>query len=855
MTAGDSHITKHHHKTSSDAVHHHGGTHHSVFNASELQSHHSYTHPHHPEHDHTKTAVNKHSDSLVMTPAHQAFAKPAVAKAEEHDEKHKKTIASTDHSKHENTTKTVTAEKKHDKPAQVAKATEQRKGLAQADATSADVKKTAPAVADHKTADRKVADHKTEDHKTTDHKVASTDDSKHKRQGLTQADATSADATTVAKVPGSVEAPKAAASKEHLDVPPFNYEAVGTSRKEKPAEVATSDTRATTAAPSEKTIVSPGNEKLEAGHKPAIEIQTSDTSKADKPYTFRVTGHGRVLDSQGQEVSKNISFDHGVPKDIVIKVDKPDNFDKMSKAEQTAAKADQQAHLNDFVRQTLNPAIRAASPEASAQGIELRDSTRSLQPDAAREIMQSDAQRQATEAPLKPAEKPVVAPQTNYSDSERHAYHRMNGRHGMRNGHTGSMPREYADTFFPKGTQQMPGESADMAARRETLAASFAPDKADPYGTVRQQPDHHSYAVGRYGHSFNHFNHLMHSALDGAMHHWPQSVLAEMTDADGNIDWSKLSQVLKEHPDLMQGVQDSVKAAGLPDALADKFSDADKLGNFGNFVTKLRGDAGPISKQELAANFGKDAQDAMAQQTVERGTRTGKTAAETALAQHLGIEPDQLTDAQKNDPSNKPFLDAANKLYALANARENNGQYGDKRAYDKFDWAVSNDGNARAEADLNPESANKMARWAIDWARTNETRDPVTGTGNCTRLWRRAIERVTGHDIGSMSGVQQTHYIEELARKGYFRQVSESEAQPGDFGGRAWRQSVAAAYGRNLGDSFMVTGRNGNAVLGSNGASHNQFVANNNSSRYTPNVYFRPTEKFLNLFRDGSENT
>jgi hypothetical protein len=525
----------------------------------------------------------------------------------------------------------------------------------------------------------------------------------------------------------------------------------------------------------------------------------------------------------------------------------------MSRKEQATATANQQAHLSEFVRTTLNPAIRAASPEASTQGIELHDSMRRLQPDVAQEVIQSDAQRQAAEAPVRPAEKPVVAPQTNYSDAERHAYHHMNGRHGMRNGHSGSMPRQYADTFFPKGTQQMSGETNDAAARRETLAATFAPDKVHPYETVRMQPDHHSYAVGRYGHSFNHFNHLMHSALDGAMQRWPQNIQAEMTDKDGNIDWSKLSQVMKEHPELMQGVQDSVRTAGLPDALAANFNDPEKLGNFGNFVTKLRGDNGPITQQELDANFGKAAQDAMAQQTVERGIRTGKTAAETALAQHLGIEPDQLTAAQESDPANKPFLDAANKFDALAGARETNGQYGDKRAYDKFDWSVSNSGNARAEADLNPESASKMAAWAVSWARTNETRDPVTGTGNCTRLWRRAIEKVTGHDIGSMSGVQQTHYMEELAAKGYFRPVSEQDTQPGDFVGRAWSASVQRAYGRNLGDTAMVTGRNGNQVLASSGAAHNQFVANNHSSRYGENVYLRPTQKFLDLFKSGTD--
>ncbi len=836
MAAGDSHITKHHAKAH-DGGHHAGHHGHAHINAADLQGHHSYTH-HADAKAHDK---DKDSDKhLVFHPAHKAFAKQ--------DADHGTGTIKHDATKHDAGKHDATA--KHDtagKPETIAKHDVAAKSDAASPKPKAKVD-TAHATSDH-------LDTKT---------VASKTEAAHR--GIRQAEATPTDGKADV-TPGHAVAADALKTDKptvaHLEVPPVKVESVGISKREKDTSPATIDTarvlspkKAEIAQPGaaaspvvqDKTVVSPGAEKLAAGEKPSISVQFGDKpNENSKPYTFRVDTQGKILDSQGQEVAKHVGFDHGVPKDIVIKVDKPENFDKMAPQEQNAITANQQAHLNDFVRNTLNPALRAASPEIANTGINVQDTTNSLKPDSVKELTQSAA--------VAPSEKPVVAPQTEYSKPEQQAFQHMNGRHGMRNGSHGEMPREHADSFFPSGTPKMANETNDRAARRDTLAASFNPDKEDPYGTRRLQGDGHSIAVGRYGHSYNHFNHLMHHALGQAMQHWSPEIMAQLTDKDGNIDWSKLSDVLKQHPELMKDVQDSVKNAGLPDALADKFSDADKLGQFGNFVQKLRGDNGEISKDELAKNFGKDAQDAMAQQTVDAGIKAGKTGAETALAQHLGLQPDQLTDAQKNDPANKAFLDAATKFEALANARENPGQYGDKRSYDKFDWSVNQDGTqARAEADLNPQSAHQMAAWAREWAKTNETVDPRTGTGNCTRLWRRAIERVTGKDIGSMSGVQQTEYMAKLAQQGYFRRVSESEAQEGDFGGRAWSRSVAAAHGRNLGDTFMVAGRNGSTVYGVNGAAHNAFVANNNSPRYTANVYFRPTEKFKQLFKDGNSD-
>lgn len=706
---------------------------------------------------------------------------------------------------------------------------------------------------------------------------------------------------------GGTEAQRQAFAKGYIEVPPAPYpvprDGAGTAANQ-------GDARGVT--PSDTTVVvTPSSQAAKPGDKPAVEVRFNDkgapvdgaqagANAADAkladgkpvdangqhgPVTFRVNADGKIVDGQGQEVSKDIAFANGVPKNVLIQVDRPANFDQMTPQQQQEHLANQQATLNAFVQNSLDPALKSAGA-AAADGVEVKDKTKLLQPESVTQLAENKPETQvgatpkapnevapmsgsgtvadgagrpadgsaraanggSAERPLAKSPEPVVAPQEHYSAPERHASHRMNGRRGMQNDHHGSMPRRMADSFFPEGTPALPGEKADNVARREMLAAAHNPDRTEPYGTIRQQPDGHSYSVGRYGHSYNHFNGLMHRALGNAMKGWPQSVLDELGHPP---DWSKLSEILKKHPELMQGIQQSVaeqmKNGEVPKELGDKLSNEDSLGKFGSFVSKLRGDGTPPTKEDLAQNFGKDLQDAMARDTVDRGIRAGRTAGETALAQHLGIEPDQLTDQQRNDPQNKAFTQSADKLYALGLARQQDGPTHSKNPNDRIDWYAGKNGESQANvSDISPELGKKMANWAKNWAARNPETHDANGIGNCTRLARMLYKEMGVMNLPGMSGVEQG---KALMRSGLFRQVDKEEARAGDFAFRGWQYRRSPRTGANLGDSLIVTGNDGRNVYGVNGASNREFAVTRRGGYYTQEIYLRPTAKFYEMMQ------
>jgi hypothetical protein len=586
--------------------------------------------------------------------------------------------------------------------------------------------------------------------------------------------------------------------------------------------------------PTEKTIVQSPGALLPAGDRPSIEIrQPADQQAAgagargggsaetsNQPFTFRVSSEGKVLDSIGHEVAKELAFANGVPKNIVIQMDRASNVQEA---------AQQQAKLGDFVQTVLNPALR----QAGVNGDAVSRSDATARPE----------NRAAAEARADVPE-PVVSPQEHFSRPERHVSHHVNGRHGMPNDHHGSMPRRMADSMFPEGDSRRPGDHAENVARREMMAATFNPDKENPHATIREQPDGHSYAVGRYGHSYNHFNNMMHRAVGEAMHHWPKEIADQLGHPP---DWSKLSQILKEHPELMKGIQDNVaeqvKNKELAPELAAKFQNAETLGNFGNFVNKLRGDSGAPTKEELAKNFDRPTQDAMARDTVDRDIRGGKSPAETALAHHLGVDSSQLTDQQKTDPANREFMESAGKLHALATARQTDGPSGSRNPDDRINWMTDHKGDSQARvSDIPHELGKQMASWAKNWAERNPETHDARGIGNCTRLARMLYDTMGVMHLPGMSGVEQGRF---MMQSGLFRQVDKHEAREGDFAFRGWAHRRSPTSGRNLGDSLIVTGNHGGNVYGVNGASNHEFAVNTRGGYYTPEIYLRPTDAFL----------
>jgi hypothetical protein len=366
----------------------------------------------------------------------------------------------------------------------------------------------------------------------------------------------------------------------------------------------------------------------------------------------------------------------------------------------------------------------------------------------------------------------------------------MNGRHGMRDKDHGSMSPERAREFFPEGTPKQANEDTQSFARRETMAAMFNPDKADPYGTLRHREDG-SYAVGRYGHSFNHFNNVMHNVL----HHvkWPPSVMAQLGDPP---DWSKLDQILKDNPDLLKnadiqkqladGVQEEQKNGNLPQSMAGNFKDLESVGKFAGFVDKLKGKSGEITKDELKQFAPKEVQDAMAEKSVSRGLKVGATPGQMALAQHLGIEADQLTDDQKKDPKNQEFMKAADKYYALATARQ------DVQPGQNIEWDTSIDKD-------NPQAAAVRMRIA-QTAGSHYT----GGYGWCARSCQQDLAAADPHLRKYLGSGNAWDMGQNMLRGGEWVQVDPRQAKAGD--------AIFFHDPSYLGDVQLIKGvdRNGN---------------------------------------------
>lgn len=574
------------------------------------------------------------------------------------------------------------------------------------------------------------------------------------------------------------------------------------------------------AAPVEKTVVDPGKAKVAPGETPTISVQVAKPGETKEPPTFKVDKDGKVHTSDGADV-KALTFPNGVPKNISIQLDRDPANASLPEAQRKAVEAKQIEGLNNFLGNDLNPALRQAGQDVNKTGSTVEDPSNLVNPKRKAEMARGEVQ---------PEPDPVQPAPRGFSKQEAAATHHMNGRHGMPDHHRGRMSRRHADQMYPeRDVPRQSGENDEVYARKEAMAASFNPDKNNPYGTIRKD-DNGALEVGRYGHSFNHFNNQMNSVLHKV--HWPAAVMDKLGHPP---DWSKLSEILKENPDIMKdpnilkeiqaGKDEALKNGELPSSMADRFKDAKSLESYAGFVGKLKGDKGELTKEELAANLPKEAQEQMAQNTVERGIKTGASASETALAQHLGKTPDQLTPQEKTDPANKDFLSAADKYYALAHARTENGPTSTRNPNDPIEWSTMENGQVLAKAALN------MARH-------------IGTVGDCARGPRQTLEQF-GFSMKPMIATEQG---KTMISSGLFREVSREEARPGDYFVRDWNSEVARAHGVNKGDSGFVIERRGNTLVQAN--DHVQAFPED-GGRYRNTKFLRPTAEFWARYGRG----
>ena len=507
--------------------------------------------------------------------------------------------------------------------------------------------------------------------------------------------------------------------------------------------------------------------KLEAGQSPNVTVQYSDQAPDAKlagiAPTVVIDKSGNLLGADGKPFDSNsLDFTNtGAPKNIVIQLQHDAN-DPV-----TGTDAQKQA-LNGFLQDQLNPALRQQIEAASEQGVQVKDMTGEVKQDVAQNL-----------ARIQPPEAPApLAPQTSQavnninsdmpSDDQQH-----------------SMPSRQARQYFSHADVPQ-GQDADTTATKDMIAALDA-DKEHPYETVRQRSDN-SYAVGRYGSSFNNFNNYMMMALT-----------PEMLALLGNPpDYSKLGKLLKEHPEMLKKLQENmhklVQEGKVPKGFEDRVKTADAAEHFGNFIDKLHGTKGALTADEIKQNAPKEMQEAMATDLVKHGNDVKAAPDRIALANELGKQPENLTANDLKDPKNKEVMQAAFKYYALAQGKQH------ATGSDNIDYQVSSDPNVSEIRMKIAQSAGShvlggdgyrggKCAWSVQLDADQAGLHSVVGTGNAWDMGQNLLRQGSnGHKN--------------------WAQINPQDAGPGDL--------IFFHDPNYLGDVQTIKSRNGNTYTSAN---------------------------------------
>ena len=581
------------------------------------------------------------------------------------------------------------------------------------------------------------------------------------------------------------------------------------------------------AEPDHLILNSPFPDSAEKSGSPTLNLHLSDQQSpaaAVSKQTFLISPDGKILGSDKEPVA-NLDFSKGIPNDIGFVLDRPSNFAALPPEKQKTIENAQKQAMTAFIHGDLERALKQFEASPNADSTHRAEETESVKPSSERKV---DKPPHSEESPQSEApEKKSSADRAPSSPESQHAIHKIN--HDMPNNHHGHMSRRQVDKHLPgyHRRNHAPNEQEQdrtnpqaaekhlredqVSAQKNMLAESFAPDQKDPYHTDRTRNDH-SHAVGRYGIHFKHMDRMLSHAL-------PKEVLEKLGHPP---DYSKLGEILKqlqqEDPELLnkiqKNMQEAVKNGDLPESMSAKFNSPESIAALGEFTDKLRGGKGDISKAEIEKNLPQAAQDAIAQQEIERGMKNGASPGELALAHQLGKDTNELSSQEKTD--NKDLMDAAGKFYALGMAKERMDNS------ETFHWSSTGDGQTMALI------AQRMA-------------DKIHTVGDCAKGPRLMFDAL-GYHLPQVVATVQGRMLEE---SGLFKEVT--NPRPGDYGYRHWNAQVTAAHaGVDKGDAFTVVGKNRAGQL--IGANDHHFIVPPDGGRYRGLKFLRPTEEFYRLY-------
>ncbi|MDR3613093.1 MAG: hypothetical protein P4L53_05985 [Candidatus Obscuribacterales bacterium] len=529
-----------------------------------------------------------------------------------------------------------------------------------------------------------------------------------------------------------------------LDVTPLTFASVS-------ADTAAVDTAARTAYTKDALASRP----IDAGDALKVSVQYSDqvTDPSRKPDV--------VIDKDGR-VIQNTDLSLGIPQNLVVQVDRPDNPD------QALA---QKASLNQFLQNDLSADLQK---NPSINGMKVTDTDNLVPPELKTALEQPAVQ----DVPALPQEQ---APEQVPNISQQ-----------VQDGQPGHMSRQQSDQYFPqRDVPRQRDENNETYAIKDMLASLFA-NKENPYETIR--PSHnHGFRFGRYGASY-----------DNTSNYLQEVMTPEIMELLGHPpDWSKLGSILaklkKEHPDQYAKFEKNLAAAEAKGSLSHETAGhlrPDKDGNFaaadklGQFVDKLQGGKGVITADDIKQNFGKESQELMAQKMVQDYAKSGADSAKIAVAVGLDKKPQDLTPADLASSDAKDFTNRAQKYYGVALKREGAG------ADDDISWKATG----------NPSSpmAYEIAKHALDHAHTT-----VPG-GGCAGGVQRSLADASPALKKWLGSGDAWNMGMNMLRSHEWAAIDPKQAAPGDIvvkhnGGAGHIEAIAKKDSRGflLGSDFQ----------------------------------------------------
>ncbi|CAN5725097.1 hypothetical protein BH10CYA1_BH10CYA1_48600 [soil metagenome] len=344
-------------------------------------------------------------------------------------------------------------------------------------------------------------------------------------------------------------------------------------------------------------------------------------------------------------------------------------------------------------------------------------------------------------------------------------------------------------------------ESKSLLSTKDAVAGLYKGE----YNTARHGSD--GWSIGRYG---------MHSEL--AMS-WLSGLLKndpELAAKLGNPpDPSKLAELMKDpkfSKELGAEMQKLAAEGKVSKEFADKFNQPGFAQDFAQFINKMSDKNAQITSAEVINFLPKELQETIVSSELSRISGESKNPLESALAFRLGHKP---TESDLHDPANQQYMLAASKLMQLSQADRNAGD----------------NGTVLFTGDNQPASS-----MAAKLARAAENVAASTGTvGYCASGVQQALANCGMPEfLGSGNGWDMRSALEN---SGKFKQISASEARPGDIGVQRWAPDIVAQHGgKQYGDIFIVGSVQNGRVTQLNDHKQDFNPAN---SRYDKRVFYR----------------